>query len=92
MWSKLFFILIILIELVHSEDSSYDSLISSQCKAKCLSMYPWNFDLNTNGATEQILLNDEDISRSKRDESSAKSLWASFLPNKAKKKKLRVSF
>ncbi len=27
---------------------SYDSLISSQCKAKCLSLYPWKLISNSN--------------------------------------------
>jgi hypothetical protein len=27
--------------------TSYDSLISSQCKARCLSLYPWKLPNNT---------------------------------------------
>lgn len=25
----------------HESSSSYDSLVASQCKARCLSLYPW---------------------------------------------------
>jgi hypothetical protein len=30
-----------------STTTSYDSLISSQCKARCLSLYPWKLPNNT---------------------------------------------
>lgn len=36
-----FFLLLISFKSIKTESSSFDSLISSQCKARCLSLYPW---------------------------------------------------
>ena len=95
------FLLLAVWALAQADDSSFDSLISSQCKAKCLSMYPWNFDyVGVDGGVEQQIIAGNagatDETRIKRssgvDGDSGANLWASLLPNsnKIKKKRLRV--
>ena len=93
------FLLFAVWALAQADDSSFDSLISSQCKAKCLSMYPWNFDYVGGGVEQQIIAGNAgstDETRIKRsngaDGDSGANLWASLLPNsnKIKKKRLRV--
>ena len=37
-----------LVSIENSESTSYDSLIASQCRARCLSLYPWKILNNTN--------------------------------------------
>lgn len=34
-------LILVLLAMVSAHESSYDSLVASQCKSRCLSLYPW---------------------------------------------------
>lgn len=79
-WNKLFFAIVLFnLKTVLSQDefssssSSYDSIVSSQCKAKCLSLYPWNFDFRE----EQV--NKAKLRKRHEYQDSSSNLWTNIL-------------
>jgi hypothetical protein len=63
-----------LAEVRPESTTSFDSLISSQCKAKCLSLYPWKFDDLAMGLNKRSPLLEEESS-SKKKKLRVGSVW-----------------
>lgn len=71
-----------------SASSSYDSLVASQCKARCLSLYPWRHSANI-----QLLIHGANNNNDRRHRSSRSSgVPVVYFPSRMVRKALYFFF
>ena len=59
--------------------NSYDSLISSQCKAKCLSLYPWSNDYTHE---DNSRIDETEMKLVRKRHHYSQNVWSSLISNK----------